>query len=318
MIFSRLLGRRYRQPEPVSTFELPHPESRGSSKPAHYLCVATMIRNEACYAAEWVAFHRAVGVEHVVIYDNDSSDDLAGALAPEIASGCVEIIPWPQFATGMTVQRAAFAHAIRYLSGRTQWLAIIDVDEFLFSTQHIDLKEHLRTQEPHAALAAYWVNYGTSGHATRPTGRVIENYLERARDNSRPGLVNYKSIVQPHRITAVGGAHRFKSDMHPIVAVDEDGRGLTKVDRRHVAGLLRINHYYSRSAQEFEERLVNGWARLKPGNATKRRATLAAIEADTVIDTAILKIVPYMKPERSQAPDELYARVRVPLSRDRR
>ena len=62
---------------------------------AWYLCAVAAIQNEAPYLDEWLAFCVAEGVEHVLLYDNFSTDSSRAVLQPWIAAGIVELIDWP-------------------------------------------------------------------------------------------------------------------------------------------------------------------------------------------------------------------------------
>lgn len=270
-----------------------------ASRPQYYLTIATVLRNEGLYIREWLAFYRAIGVDHILIYDNDSTDGFQNLIRDHLADGFVEIVPWPHFVQGINFQHLGFAHAVSYMAGRTTWLALLDLDEFLFSTRSINLSDTLSDYEDLPALAAYWINYGTSGHHRRPPGLVTESFTLRAADNGVAAIKNYKSIVQPHRIKATLGAHRFLTDLDPVVAFNENREPLTDARRReqqHSAEILRINHYFSRSWEEFETRSREGWARFRPRLTREREAKLSLIERNEVEDTSIAAIIPHMRP----------------------
>lgn len=40
-----------------------------------YLSIGAIFKDEAPYLAEWIEFHRLVGVEHFFLYDNLSTDE---------------------------------------------------------------------------------------------------------------------------------------------------------------------------------------------------------------------------------------------------
>ena len=42
----------------------------------HYFSLCAIAKNEDHYIEEWLCFHRAVGVQHFFIYDNDSVKSL--------------------------------------------------------------------------------------------------------------------------------------------------------------------------------------------------------------------------------------------------
>ena len=60
-----------------------------------YLVACAIFRDEAPFLAEWIAFHRLVGVDHFFLYDNGSQDEPESVLAPFLAEGCVTLKPWP-------------------------------------------------------------------------------------------------------------------------------------------------------------------------------------------------------------------------------
>lgn len=97
-----------------------------------YLSAATVFQDEAPYVEEWLAFCVSEGIEHVLLYDNGSSDNFREVLEPWIAAGIAEVIDWPlHWKSGAQVK--AFKDALGRLRGRSRWVAFIDIDEFLFS-----------------------------------------------------------------------------------------------------------------------------------------------------------------------------------------
>lgn len=263
----------------------------------HTLAAAVMVGDEVACIREWVAFHLTVGCEVIHIYTNWL--DRAAATRREVddfvAAGLVTITPWPDiFSSGQSGQFSAFqnycyAHAIMANRGRTRWLALIDADEFLYSPVEDDLKAVLRPLEERPAVAVNWVNFGSGGHAVRPDGLVIDAYTEAATGDC---ILNrqYKSVVQPHRITGVFNAHRFLTDEPGVCAYSEAGEPLGNWPyefNRPTGRLLRLNHYSVKSAAEFNDRLSTGWATLAPHVRERRLRNRQWIEASTTADHGI-------------------------------
>lgn len=238
-----------------------------------------VIKNEAAFLDEWLAFCLLEGIEHVLLYDNDSTDNSREVLQPWIEAGIVELFDWPiHWKDG--AQTRAYVDALRRLRGRTRWAAFIDPDEYLFSPTGMTLPEVLERYEAHAGVIVNWQCYGTSGHKMRPTGLTIENYTRRARTNwARNRRV--KTIIDPALAVEPQGGHLFKvlpghtlvtEEFTPVRVVrSKNGRRrlrhlaaslpylpfdpysvMRPSPERVSASCLRINHYVTRSEEDFE------------------------------------------------------------------
>jgi Glycosyltransferase family 92 len=276
---------RARWPRPLGT------------RPRHYLAVCAIFRNEARYLAEWVTFHRLQGVERFWLYDNRSTDNWQAALEPELAKGIVEVTSWPTEPGQLT----AYADCLRVHPRDARWLAFIDLDEFLFSPTGRTLPEVLRSFEFHPAVAVNWRTYGPNGHVDTPDGLIVENYLQRVRDDL-PVNEHVKSIVYPRKTSQrVENPHMFR--LHGQ-AVGEDGRPVSTAFRRQsTVELLRINHYWARSLNDLRHR----YGRPDPGTGGPRARGLhffadaleevdgLQVPRDEVHDDLILQYVPPLR-----------------------
>jgi hypothetical protein len=208
------------------------------------LAVGAIFRDEARYLPEWISFHLAQGVERFYLYENNSVDDWEAALAP--FTDVIELHRWPQHPG----QYAAYAHCLDRHRRDTRWIAFIDLDEFLFSPTGRLLPDVLSEFRRVPAVAANWRIYLTNGHQVPPEGPVIENYpIAEPEDDPTNQLV--KSIVFPAMTSSrVENPHAFR---HSAPPVGEDGKPFTGAYRTPpTADLLRINHYLTRSQQEWE------------------------------------------------------------------
>lgn len=178
--------------------------------PPTYLAICAIFRDEVRYLGEWIAFHRLMGVEHFFLYDNGSVDNPKRVLAPYLAEGCVTLRPWPipfhQFA-----QRDAYADCIDRARGEVRWLALLDIDEFLFSPRSETLRPVLRDYEAYPAVVIHWQIYGSSHHEHATDAPVIERFAYRARTNWVRNR-KVKSIIDPARtVRPIGkGCHHFE------------------------------------------------------------------------------------------------------------
>jgi pimeloyl-ACP methyl ester carboxylesterase len=231
----------------------------------------TLFRNEAAYLAEWIEFHRLMGVERFFLYDNESSDGAPEVLAPYVAEGIVVPHEWPgpggasRFALH-SLQRSTIEHCLAEHGDEARWLACIDVDEFLFSPQQRSLAEVLASYERWPAVAVNAAVFGTGGHLTRPPGLVLENYTKRLDTEAatRAGR-RIKNIIDPAAVKRCDSVHRF--EFKSGAAVDEHGYPVLAGNTKSLSiEKLRINHYFARSVEDLR-------------NKHARRST-AAVRAD--------------------------------------
>ena len=223
-----------------------------------YLSICAIYRDEADYLAEWVAFHRLVGVERFFLYDNNSVDAHEEVLESHISDGTVTVHEWPQFPG----QTAAYAHCLQNHGHQTRWMAFIDLDEFLFSPTYQPLPTVLRDYESYPAVAVHWATFGTSGHQAKPQGLVSANYLQRARDEAWINVF-MKSVVDPARTIAPLDENPHCFSYKEGRAVDEERRPVPDDlgAMEHVCfSRLRINHYLTKSEEQWRDKLAEPMA----------------------------------------------------------
>lgn len=257
-----------------------------------YLSICVIFKDEAPYLPEWIEFHRLVGVERFLLYDNASSDGGREVLEPWMGPGVVSVADC-SIPLGVGGQSWAYTDALGRARGYTRWLAFIDLDEFLYSPTGRPLPDVLREYDQHPGVVLNWQVYGSSGQTSANDGLVIERFVSRARTawvrNRR-----VKSIVDPERTVRPIGPHFFAYEDgalaviedHELVRVVERRawsrrmrRGLVRLPliemdpyavrhssvKRVSVERVRLNHYAVRSRAEFEHKTArHGSSRLAP------------------------------------------------------
>jgi hypothetical protein len=250
-----------------------------------YFSICAIFRNEAPYLREWMEFHKLVGTERFFLYDNASTDGSRATLEPYVASGLAVVRDWPHFPG----QLSAYADCIERHRDDSRWIAFIDLDEFLFSPTGRPIGELLPDFEEWPAVGVNWANFGTSGHLEKPGALVIESYLMRVRNPRARRTI--KSIVDPRRVTGCDNPHFF--EYRDGVAVDELKRPIEGPDFARTESpswsLLRVNHYWTKSEQEFREKIV-----ATRSDTGEPRAPVEPRHGD-VVDEAILIYLPALR-----------------------
>ncbi|CAH2574716.1 Glycosyltransferase family 92 protein Os08g0121900 [Planktothrix rubescens] len=217
------------------------------------LSICAILKDESPYLIEWLEFHKIVGVQRFYLYDNGSSDYAFDLVQPYIKSG--EVV-WHEWLI-RPGQISAYQHCLDYYKNESDWIAFVDLDEFLFPTEKNDLKEVLEEFLDYPAVAVNWLSFGSSGHKVKPEGLQIENFTCRGEDTWGINL-HIKSIVRPDKTIKPQDPHSFLY-VDNLLAVTENKEPLTgPFSISHSVNKLRINHYITRSFQESKEKMLRG------------------------------------------------------------
>lgn len=241
------------------------------------LALVLFCKDEHPYLEEWLDYHSSIGVEWFFIYDNGSTPPIR----PNREN--VTVIRWDDNHWGR--QCRAYAHCLKDYGLDFKWMGFIDTDEFIVPRTGKMLPEFLEDYKEFGGLAIYWLCFGSNGHTTKQKS-VLESYTRRARAKY-DGNIHYKCIVQP-RFTCP-----IESDTPHLpvfsggkYAVDETGLPL---GGPHRSSLIQLNHYITRSKEDYEEKLKRGY-----GNRVGLAPNISFGFYDTICndveDTTILKV----------------------------
>lgn len=261
--------------------------ARRSITPTKELCVIATARNEGPYLLEWLAYHRAIGVQATFLYSNDNddgSDRLLGALA---RAGAVHWMR-SEVAAGGNAQGKAYGHALGVRPDVLdyRWAAVIDIDEYLMFDPLLfrSAPEFLRVHEadPCDAIALNWVVHSSNGEARWRDGLIADRF---------PHLVSgvgahIKTICRPrqfihskphHPLTFRGLPANFRAaNLAPHLSVE--GTKELSLSAHPTDELAWISHYFYKSSEEF----LWKWSRNRGDHATLRHPTNAVLTADFV------------------------------------
>lgn len=241
------------------------------------LSICAIFRDEASYLDEWLTFHSFVGVDRFYLYNDRSADNYLEVLKPWIQSGRVILLN----ASGNN-QIDCYNHCLNNARFRTKWLAYIDIDEFLWSPTQKSLPELLADYVCFSGVTVRWVLFGSSGLRDKPTKGALESFTfclpldsdvsiegELARlekdVNGRAVTGNFfqgKSIINPRLVPSML-IHRPRVVVEPIVDEDKSPWDPAIVSLPDIlprwgkvrAEKFRINHYWTRSLVELEQKV---------------------------------------------------------------
>ena len=225
------------------------------------LAIGAIMKNEAPYILEWVAYHRVLGIDRFYVADNASDDGTTELLKALASLGIVRHVPFPG-KPGRPPQLPAYAKIMRKFRRDADWIAFIDADEFIAPAEGApSIGTFLAgLGEDVGAVALNWAIYGSSFSATPTAAPVIERFTRRSADDLGVNL-HYKTIVRAKAFYDVGSNPHLFQIRKGYRTVQVDGIELEHHSKRG-AGLSdrivwspwRINHYVVKSRAEFDHK----------------------------------------------------------------
>jgi hypothetical protein len=237
-----------------------------------------MIKNDQEYLSEWLTHHRELGVGHFYLYDNESTpryENLGEDVTitywdenyyfepvlpkinyryydPETMANVeyteLTTTHWPNSPERDSKQFKAYQHCLNEYGDRHDWLAFLDSDEFINVAEGLDIRGALNSLDlPQLAqLLMKWRVFSSSGHLTKQPLQK-EAYTDWYPD------YQVKPFIKPDRIFAVKSLHILP--VYPgFITMTEDGVTRTQISKHtHTSDIIWVNHYWSRSRQDFEE-----------------------------------------------------------------
>lgn len=231
--------------EPKCCF--PTEDSEFTEKPEerfYELAIAAIFRDEAPYLKEWIEYHRMIGVDRFLLYNNGSEDEWEKVLHPYIDEGVVTVFDWPSKRNEyIDYQLKAYRDALNQVKGDTRWIALIDIDEFLLPMEDKSLVACL--QNHFSEASAVYVSqrmFGTGGIHLSPGESQLTHLTQCALKNHEMNCSG-KTIVRPEKVNieAVVCEH--------CVPLYFEGRGYYNSDAGYMeywAGKLRMCYHHDR------------------------------------------------------------------------
>ncbi|MEM6617849.1 MAG: glycosyltransferase family 2 protein [Pseudomonadota bacterium] len=231
------------------------------------------VRDEAPYIVDWLGWLSAIGIEHAVVYENDSTDGTGRLLAALAATGRVTYVPngagVPMAAElrDLPPQRRAYARATR--NPRVQgadWIFVHDVDELLELPWDGTVQGMIaRLGEPDV-VSMPWRNMAGGDDrgpapvwdrfpwATAPDAPSPVRSLRQVKSIFRPGVSRFYNLHKPRA---------FREGVRWVCPNGEDIRArLRRTNTLEPFDYARANlrHYHLRSPPEFAVKVVKGFA----------------------------------------------------------
>lgn len=254
------------------------------------LVICAIFKDEAPYLLEWIAFHKMVGFDLFVLYDNGSTDGGPDLIRRSSFARNVTLLEWPD----RPGQLSAYRHFHANYAKDFTWAAFIDLDEFIMPVSGSSIRDILtrKIYDKYSDILLNWLVFGDSGHQRRPDGLVIENFTARFPDGAEVNR-HVKSLVRTRDLLRIGSTPHIFDCARPTC----NARGETvmsyAMQPTACHDVMVINHYFTKSVEEWEFKRRRGRGdSLEPYDD---RIFSDVQKQCTVQDTSALRFVPRLR-----------------------
>eukprot|EP00752_Nemacystus_decipiens_P002030 g1945.t1 len=215
------------------------------------VCLRT--KDYARFLPEWLAFHYAIGVDEVAVYDDDSADNTTAVLQPFVEAGFVRQVVG--IIGGRRHQMEPLNDCLRYYQEQMRqlgsatsptYILFHDNDEYIFPVETgLTIRQALDKYRAIRCTRVQRFQYGSSGFNEMPRGLMMETFLRHQKAASPKKNPKVMVNLEPNKsqpVSHLRSMHNAAGCQCPLVDSDE----------------IRINHYLG-SRGDYVERLSRYW-----------------------------------------------------------
>ena len=238
------------------------------------IIVCVIAKNEDEYLEEWIKWYLDLGFDKIVIFDDNEDKTILPSIT--FISECVKNNKVEIIYCG-NLKVSGFQVTIYkkfYDSNKFKWCAFFDADEFLVLKKHKNIKEYLSDPmfKDKEAISICWQFYGDNGHLTKTEGSVMERFPNPSDiQKTVNGRILVKKIIRSG-IPNINfpNPHAFSAS-RLVKCCDNAGKTVKSIEYNLPPSYeyAKINHYWTKSTEEFVEKIKRG--KISQKNGSKRK-----------------------------------------------
>ena len=234
------------------------------------VCVCTIGKKENLYAREFVDYYKNKGINKIFLYDNNEKNDenFDIVLKDYIKDGFVKII---NFRGIVAPQVRAFEDCRKNNYKNFDWLIFYDMDEFLFLRNYSNIKDYLSQKifDKCQRIQLNWYFHTDNNLIYCDNRTLSERFSQKDKkwkDIKIGGIEGIKSILKGNIDIVIDDVHVLNSTLISCDGFGKYKEILNIVTNESDHYYYYIDHYYSKSTEEFVNKLMRGSA--VHGNST--------------------------------------------------
>lgn len=236
-------------------------KSKNKQCKKYYISICAIFKNEGKYLLEWIEYHKMLGVDHIYLYNNNSEDNYLEILEAYINEGFITLKSWPM----LNGQMEAYKDCYNLNKNETEWLALLDLDEFICPYKETDIKKWLIRFEAYPAVILYWQMFGTNGLIEPNYEKlVIEQFTNSWSKIDWIGkvIINTDENFEPTRLYNHHIYFRYKllffTIKVPMINEHKKFIFFPQIYKAPKTNTIQLNHYWSKSYNEYLSKISRG------------------------------------------------------------
>ena len=227
------------------------------------VCACTPVKNENRYVKEYVEHYKKYGVDKIFIYDNNeiNGERLEDAIGEYIKKGFVEVIDYRGKANALLIMmNDCYQRNYRIYD----WIIFFEVDEYIHLFNYTNVKLYLQRNVFKNCEKIYlnWVHHTDNNlihYDDRPLHIRFPEVEPNARNNVSGSINSVKSILRGHIPNVVIDCpHKLTLNLTGCNGFGKPQFIRFINSRNSDFSFYYIDHYYSKSLEEFVEKLNKG------------------------------------------------------------
>jgi hypothetical protein len=226
------------------------------------VAICAIVRCENKYLREWVAHHLSLGVKKIFICDNSYGDEEqpTAVLGDYIEKGLVKVLDYRNQGGSFNVQDKAYNEVYQKYGGDFAWMGFLDIDEMINGCDNVaTLLAGMKEADVVVLSWRMMTDNGLTHYEDRP---VMDRFTEPFIGNRYPdgrefvkcfvrrGIIFMEFETQPHcpvnpNCLRVVNAKGERVEQYPTMPP--------------LYEVAWVNHYHTKTAEEFLEKMRRGF-----------------------------------------------------------
>ena len=235
-----------------------------------YAGVVAIGKWEENYLEEWINHHLQLGFDKIYFYDNNEVDNTK---QKEVCDKYPQVVyrnvrGWATRNTELYDILQMYVYNDAYLKNECKYLLFVDIDEFLVLKNNHSLRDMIRFKK---YIHINWQLYDDNDQIYKDNRPVMERFTNPIIEYNEYSKY-VKSIIQTKNKVYFNNPHYCNCDLQCSMPSGNKCNGNISYVKpsEHENNYAVINHYYTKSAEEYIDKMIKGSADGNHGTAPRR------------------------------------------------